>query len=101
MSLSQAVRLWDHPKTTEDITNLFVRHISGDLEAIPWSEEGLNEESIAIREELLKLNRKGWWTVASQPAVNGVRSDDKLFGWGPKNGFVFQKVRLCPSKLCD
>jgi methylenetetrahydrofolate reductase (NADPH) len=40
----------------------------------------------------LKLNKKGWWTVASQPAVNGVRSSDPVFGWGPKNGFVFQKA---------
>jgi len=34
---------------------------------------------------------KGWWSVASQPAVNGKRSNDPVFGWGPKNGFVFQK----------
>lgn len=73
---------------------MFVRYVKGELEAIPWSEEELNDESTVIREELLKLNRKGWWTVASQPAVNGIRSDDKLFGWGPKNGFVFQKARL-------
>jgi len=45
-----------------------------------------------IKEELLKLNSKGFWTVASQPAVLGVKSTDEVFGWGPKNGFVFQKV---------
>ena len=92
VSVSQATRLWGHPTTQADITDMFIRHINGELEAIPWSEEGLNDESITIKDELLRLNRKGWWTVASQPAVNGVRSDDKLFGWGRKNGFVFQKV---------
>lgn len=92
MSVSQAAKLWDHPKSPADVSNMFIRHIKGELEAIPWSEEGLNDESTAIREKLLKLNRRGWWTVASQPAVNGVKSDDKLFGWGPRNGFVFQKA---------
>jgi methylenetetrahydrofolate reductase (NADPH) len=37
------------------------------------------------------LNSKDWWSVASQPAVNGLKSTDKIFGWGPRNGFVFQK----------
>src|SRR5437016_156867 len=92
MSVTQAVRLWGHPTTREEITNIFLKHIAGELEAIPWSEQGLNEETGSIQAELLKLNRKGWWTVASQPAVNGVRSDDKVFGWGPRGGFVFQKV---------
>ena len=92
VSVANAIRLWGHPASEDDITSLFVRHMNGDLEAIPWSEEGLNDESKAIHGELLKLNRKKWWTVASQPAVNGVRSDDAMFGWGPKNGFVFQKV---------
>ena len=41
---------------------------------------------------LVSLIKKGWWTVASQPAINGVRSTDPVYGWGPKNGFVFQKA---------
>ena len=58
---------------------------------LPWSEEGLNPETATIRPELVRLVEKGWWSVASQPAVNGVRSTDAVFGWGPRNGFVFQK----------
>ncbi|PQE28080.1 methylenetetrahydrofolate reductase protein [Rutstroemia sp. NJR-2017a WRK4] len=92
MSINQAIKLWGHPASTSDITNLFLRHIEGQLTAIPWSEEGLNEETNSIKKQLLGLNKKGWWTVASQPAVNGVRSSDPIFGWGPKNGFVFQKA---------
>ncbi|CAJ0554210.1 Ff.00g127220.m01.CDS01 [Fusarium sp. VM40] len=91
MSVTQAVRLWGHPKTRQDINDLFVKHIQGELSAIPWSEEELLAESSTIKPHLLQLNSKGWWTVASQPAVNGLRSADGTFGWGPPNGFVFQK----------
>lgn len=92
MSVNQAIKLWGHPTTKEDITQIFISHINGDIKAIPWSEEGLNEETNAIKSQLLSLITKGWWTVASQPAINGVRSSDAIYGWGPKNGFVFQKA---------
>jgi len=92
MSVNQAIKLWGFPTSVEDITSLFIRHIEGSISALPWSEEGLNEETNTIKSQLLKLNQKGWWTVASQPAVNGVKSSDPIFGWGPKNGFVFQKA---------
>ncbi|KAM0073823.1 methylenetetrahydrofolate reductase 1 [Fusarium odoratissimum] len=91
MYVTQAVKLWGYPKTRQDINDLFVKHIRGELSAIPWSEEELRAESSTIQPNLLQLNRKGWWTVASQPAVNGLRSSDGTFGWGPPNGFVFQK----------
>ncbi|KAL3418027.1 methylenetetrahydrofolate reductase [Phlyctema vagabunda] len=92
MSVNQAIKLWGYPKTVSDITELFIGHIEGRLSAIPWSEEGLNEETNSIKSQLLALNKKNWWTVASQPAVDGLRSTDPIFGWGPKNGFVFQKA---------
>ncbi|GIK00671.1 hypothetical protein Aspvir_004698 [Aspergillus viridinutans] len=105
-----ARRVWGYPVSREDINALFRRHVSGDLYIVPWSEggaeensSGLNAETEVIRPELLKLiDGKGWWTLASQPAVNGVRSDDPTFGWGPPGeGFVFQKPFVeffCPSK---
>lgn len=92
MSITQAVTLWGHPKTRHDINDIFVRHIRGELAAIPWSEEGLSAESSTIQSRLIEMNKKGWLTVASQPAVNGIPSGDATFGWGPKNGFVFQKA---------
>ncbi|KAF2094445.1 methylenetetrahydrofolate reduct [Rhizodiscina lignyota] len=91
VSIPQAVKLWAYPKSRDDISDIFKRYIMGELDAIPWSEEGLNAETGTITQELRKLNAKGWWSVASQPAVNGLKSTDKVFGWGPKNGFVFQK----------
>ncbi|KAK6514045.1 hypothetical protein TWF506_008472 [Arthrobotrys conoides] len=89
---TEALRLWGKPTSTKDISDLFVKNAKGELEAMPWSEDDLNPESFLITEELVTMNARGWWTVASQPAVNSARSDHPTFGWGPKNGFVFQKA---------
>lgn len=48
---------------------------------------------LVIGQQLARMNELGYLTINSQPAVNGARSDDKAFGWGPKNGYVYQKVR--------
>lgn len=92
MSTAQALNLWGSPASVSDINDLFLRHVRGDLPAIPWSEEELMPESTTIQPRLTALNSRGWWTVGSQPAVNGRRSSDPTFGWGPDNGFVFQKA---------
>lgn len=92
VSIPEAIRLWGHPTTVADISSIFQRHVEGSLSAIPWSEEDVSPETSTIKEQLVKLNGKGFWTVASQPAVNGVASSHKVLGWGPRNGFVFQKV---------
>ena len=100
-----ARRLWGHPKSPEDITDLFRLHVLGELEAVPWSDEidvdgtgtpgpgALRAETHVIRDELLAIiEKKNYWTLASQPAVDGVRSDDETFGWGPPGqGWVWQK----------
>lgn len=96
-----ARRLWDHPKSSADITKLFKKHVEGELVCVPWSDEidvtnggALRAETEKIRKELLAMiEGRGFWTLASQPAVNGIKSDDKVFGWGPPGeGFVFQKA---------
>ncbi|GAM83945.1 hypothetical protein ANO11243_019350 [Dothideomycetidae sp. 11243] len=92
VSIPAALGLWGRPSSTGDLTAIFERYVLGEIDAVPWSEEALNEETNTIRDELVTLIRKGWWTVASQPAVNCTLSTDKIFGWGPKNGFVYQKA---------
>lgn len=100
-----ARKLWGHPKSGQDVTNLFRRVVTGDLEAVPWSDEvdvdgtgmgagALRAETQVIQKDLLALiERKGYWTLASQPAVDGAKSEDETFGWGPPGeGFVFQKA---------
>jgi methylenetetrahydrofolate reductase (NADPH) len=93
-SPAAARQLWGHPTSNADISTLFRKHISGEVARVPWSEAtGMNAETQTIRAELLTLiDKKGYWTLASQPAVNGVRSSHPIFGWGPPHsGFVFQK----------
>ena len=48
--------------------------------------------SFTIQEEIAALNRKWFLTINSQPAVNGVPSDDPVFGWGGKGGYCYQKA---------
>ncbi|KAK5302845.1 methylenetetrahydrofolate reductase 1 [Exophiala xenobiotica] len=110
-----ARKLWGHPKSEKDVTELFRRHVVGELEAVPWSDEvdmdgdssggpgALRAETQVIRKELLALIQdKGYWTLASQPALDGVKSEDETFGWGPPGeGWVFQKAFVeffCPRK---
>src|ERR1700743_3159119 len=73
VSVPEAIKLWGYPVDPSDISKIFQRHVCGELNAMPWSEETLNPETMSIKDELCKLIGKGWWTVASQPAVNGIR----------------------------
>ncbi|KAK9451167.1 methylenetetrahydrofolate reductase-domain-containing protein [Limtongia smithiae] len=89
----KALKLWGSPETSSDISDLFVKYLTGELPVLPWAEEeGLSAETKLIEDDLIKLNKLGLWTVASQPAINSVKSDDPVFGWGPHNGYVFQKA---------
>ncbi|KAI8371619.1 methylenetetrahydrofolate reductase-domain-containing protein [Radiomyces spectabilis] len=90
----EASSKWGHPKTEDDITQLFVQYILGELSSLPWCEDMLQTETDAIRQRLAQLNRRGYWTVSSQPAVNGAHSQDEVYGWGPKGGYVYQKAFL-------
>ncbi|KAI9477182.1 methylenetetrahydrofolate reductase (NAD(P)H) met13 [Coemansia sp. RSA 989] len=87
-----ASRVWGHPQTQSDISQLFVRFVRGEIPSLPWSDEPLMGETERIREELVRLNELGYWTLASQPALDGVSSSDETHGWGPRGGYVYQKA---------
>ncbi|KAI0046215.1 methylenetetrahydrofolate reduct [Auriscalpium vulgare] len=89
-----ALKLWGHPTTSADVALLFEKFCRQELTALPWSDQGVSGETSAIAEQLAKMNALGFLTINSQPAVNGVPSDDKVFGWGPSNGYVYQKAYL-------
>ncbi|CAB4422280.1 unnamed protein product [Rhizophagus irregularis] len=89
-----ALELWGYPQKHSDIFDVFVQYCRGEVNSLPWSDQPLAEESNIIREQLAHINSLGYLTINSQPAVNGVRSDHKIFGWGPKNGYVYQKAYL-------
>ena len=88
------IKLWGSPVTIKDISNLFVRYMQGELEALPWSESPISGEADVIKDGLVDLNRRGLLTINSQPAVDGVKSSHAVYGWGPRNGYVFQKAYL-------
>ncbi|KAI7869316.1 methylenetetrahydrofolate reductase-domain-containing protein [Spinellus fusiger] len=89
---SDAVEKWGTPETPKDITALFIRYILGQLSSLPWCEEAIETETATIQQRLTDINHRGYWTVSSQPAINGVPSDDSVHGWGPKGGYVYQKA---------
>ncbi|KAG8930278.1 hypothetical protein FRC03_000692 [Tulasnella sp. 419] len=99
----QAIELWGHPTSQAEISDLFARFCLGKLRALPWSDEPASSEMKVIGQQLGKINEMGFLTINSQPAVNGARSDDKTHGWGPSNGYVYQKAYLeffaSPSSL--
>ncbi|KAG6833067.1 hypothetical protein H0H87_011811 [Tephrocybe sp. NHM501043] len=88
---SEEVSQWRHPKTLEDLTQLFLDHLHSKIATTPFSPTALSPESLLILQHLEKLTKRGWWTVGSQPAVDGASSNDEVFGWGPRYGYVFQK----------
>ncbi|KAG5353107.1 hypothetical protein C0989_010311 [Termitomyces sp. Mn162] len=85
------VSQWRHPKTLDDLTQLFLDHLHSRIATTPFSQTALSPESILILGHLEKLTKRGWWTVGSQPAVDSASSADEVFGWGPRSGYVFQK----------
>lgn len=85
---------WGEPQSIKDIANLFVRYLEKGVESLPWSEAPLTGEADAIKDDLIELNRRGLITINSQPAVNGVKSTHPVHGWGPANGYVYQKAYL-------
>lgn len=85
---------WGEPTTVRDIANTFVRYLEQKIDSLPWSESPLTGEADAIRQDLVALNKRGFLTINSQPAVNGVKSSHPVHGWGPSNGYVYQKAYL-------
>lgn len=86
--------MWGTPESVDDIALLFAKYCKGKLEALPWSAQKLDPETDIIKQRLAAINFLGYLTINSQPAVNGVRSSDPVYGWGPRNGYVYQKAYI-------
>lgn len=84
--------MWGYPTTTEDINNVFARFCKGELSLLPWSDSPAASETSFISKPLARMNELGFLTINSQPVVDGVKSNHPVHGWGPKNGYVYQKV---------
>ena len=86
-----------------DIAEVFVKYLEGKIPVLPWCESALQAETSEISTILTLINKQGYLTINSQPAVNGERSDHKVFGWGGPGGRVYQKAYIeffcSPEKL--
>ena len=91
MQRSEALAQWGNPKQLEDLTQIFLDHLHSKILSTPFSPTPLSRESLTILSHLEELTRRAWWTVCSQPAVDGASSSDEIVGWGPAAGYVFQK----------
>ena len=87
-------QLWGEPKSVRDLANLFMSYMQGKVPSLPWSEAPISAEADSIKDSLVELNKRGLLTINSQPAVDGAHSSDPVFGWGPRNGYVYQKAYL-------
>ncbi|KAM5465640.1 methylenetetrahydrofolate reductase (NAD(P)H) met13 [Microsporum audouinii] len=90
----QNIKLWGEPKSVKDLSDIFIRFLQGKLDRLPWSESAITQESDIIKDDLIALNNRGFLTINSQPAINGAKSSHPVYGWGPKNGYVYQKAYL-------
>jgi methylenetetrahydrofolate reductase (NADPH) len=90
----KALEMWGEPRSTDDIALLFAKYCKGKVNGLPWSAQKLQPETDTIKQRLAAINLLGYLTINSQPAVNGAKSSDAAYGWGPKNGYVYQKAYL-------
>ncbi|KAF8163498.1 methylenetetrahydrofolate reductase-domain-containing protein [Crassisporium funariophilum] len=91
ISRPEALAQWGSPKQLDDLTQIFLDHLDSKIPTTPFSPTPLSPESLIILSHLERLTKRGWWTVGSQPAVDGADSSDEVVGWGPRSGYVFQK----------
>jgi methylenetetrahydrofolate reductase (NADPH) len=87
-------KMWGEPKSIKDITDVFVSFCKGKINSLPWCEMPLAIESQQISSDLINFNERGFFTINSQPKVNGAPSEDIEVGWGGPGGRVYQKAYL-------
>jgi methylenetetrahydrofolate reductase (NADPH) len=92
-SKKDLLAMWgESPIVHRDVYEVFAKYIEGKIPILPWCETALQSETIPISSRLADINREGFLTINSQPAVNGEKSDHPLYGWGGAGGRVYQKA---------
>ena len=85
--------MWgEAPLYLEEVYTVFAEYLEGKIPLLPWCETAVKAETSALLTDLIALNRRGFLTINSQPAVNAVPSGDECFGWGGPGGYVYQKA---------
>lgn len=93
-SIKRSLELWSTPNTMKELAKLVISYLKGDIKCLPWSDTSISTEINVILSHLIELNENLIITINSQPQVNGIRSNVKDIGWGPKDGYVYQKQYL-------
>jgi len=94
-SKEDRLAMWgEAPLTPEEIFEVFASYVEGKIPIIPWCETPLHTETSVISSPLSAMNRAGFLTINSQPAVNGEKSDNPIYGWGGSGGRVYQKAYI-------
>ncbi|XBW36462.1 hypothetical protein QEN19_002040 [Hanseniaspora menglaensis] len=90
----KALQYWSNPTSCDNLAEIFEQYLLNSIPVLPWCDlVGLSPETALIQEQLLELiNDCQFLTTSSQPSCNGISSEDKIFGWGPSKGKVYQKA---------
>ncbi|KAI8874056.1 methylenetetrahydrofolate reduct [Ramicandelaber brevisporus] len=92
---TEAVRLWGSPVDVKQISTLFKSFLQGgNVTVLPWCDEPLAAESTVLIPWLVELADRGILPISSQPAVDGAKSTDPVYGWGPSGGRIYQKAYI-------
>jgi methylenetetrahydrofolate reductase (NADPH) len=94
--IKQLKKIWGETLSSlTDVNKVFINYIEGKINKLPWCEESeLDLEINQVKEILLELNSHSIFTINSQPAVNGKPSSDAEVGWGPQDGYVYQRMYI-------
>ncbi|KAG9326664.1 hypothetical protein KVV02_006175 [Mortierella alpina] len=94
-AVRDSMQRWSEPRILLDVQELFVRACSQgeNPTLLPWCNQPLTTAAfLTIADRIVELNQCGYLAIDSQPAVNGVKSDHDIYGWGLKTGYVYQKA---------
>merc|ERR1719498_1558211 len=89
---SERLLMWGAPTDLKGLCGVFEKFLTGGVKKLPWCQEAPSPETNFVLKQVKKMNQQGLLTINSQPRVNGVLSTDPYVGWGPADGFVYQKA---------
>lgn len=95
VNINEKRKAWGYSVTNlRDVSDVFVNYINGKIKKFPFSEGQLALETGPLTEFLTTMNKNHLLTINSQPQVNACPSSDEIHGWGPGDGYVYQKAYI-------
>jgi len=78
----------------DQLAAVFNGFIQGKIKKFPFAESPLAPETKIVEGPLIHMNQNRLFTINSQPKVNAVLSTDPVHGWGPSQGYIYQKAYI-------